>query len=377
MEQCEVLIVGAGPAGATCARILAKWGISVLLLDRDRFPRDKPCAGWVTPALWEALRIDPERYRQGRVLQEVREFSTGILHGKATVTDYGATIGYGVRRDEFDHYLLQNSTCRTLTEQPAESLERTVDGWLVNGSIRARMLVGAGGHSCPVARVLGARPGRESELAAIVAEFEMDAGQATGCGVPAGRLALSFSRDGKGYGWLLRKGAMLNIGVKSLGSSGLHGRLAEFCEHLRRRGELAGEWAGSFRGHAYLPYRSAGGRRIVGDRTLLIGDAAGLAFPESGLGMLPAVESAIMAAQVILCACGDYRPRWLEPYAAAVTERFGGGRGASGGLRLPAGVQGVSTRVCLASGWLTRRLVLDRWFLHRGRRPLVPETGPA
>ena len=84
MESCEVLIVGAGPAGSTCARILAKWGISVLLMDRDQFPRDKPCAGWITPAVLETLRIDPEQYRQGRLLQEIREFRTGVMYGRET-----------------------------------------------------------------------------------------------------------------------------------------------------------------------------------------------------------------------------------------------------------------------------------------------------
>jgi len=376
MDQCEVLIVGAGPAGSTCARILAKWGISVLLLDRDQFPRDKPCAGWITPAVLEALRIDPERYRQGRLLQEIRAFRTGFLFGKETLTDYGNTVSYGIRRSEFDHFLLQNNTSRTLLGESVQSLERTADGWLVNGSIHARLLVGAGGHTCPVARALGAQPGGEKAIVARVAEFEMGEAQLANCRLTAGHTALSFSNDSKGYGWLLRKGPFLNIGLGSQGATELHLRMDDFCSYLRHRGDLAGEFCGPFREHAYLTYRNLGGRRIVGDRTILIGDAAGLAFPGSGEGILPAVESAIMAAQAILCASGDYRPRWLEPYATAVAARFGSRGLDPESTCFSPGSTGLGARMLFASGWLTRHLVLDRWFLHRGQRPLVPKTVP-
>jgi menaquinone-9 beta-reductase len=376
MEQCEVLIVGAGPAGSTCARILAKWGISVLLLDRDQFPRDKPCAGWITPAVLEALRIDPERYRQGRLLQEIRTFRTGFSHCKETLTDYGSTVCYGIRRNEFDHYLLLNNTSRTSLGEAVQSLERTADGWLVNGRVHARLLVGAGGHSCPVARTLGAKPGDERAIVAMVAEFEMGEKQLSNCRLAAGHTALSFSRDGKGYGWLLRKGPFLNIGLGSLGATQVGRLMDDFCAHLRQRGDLAEKLCGPLQEHAYLTYRKLGGRRIVGDRTLLIGDAAGLAFPESGEGILPAVESAIMAAQAILCALGDYRPRWLEPYATAVAARFGSRGAESASTRFTAGFKGLGARMLFSSGWLTRRLILDRWFLHRGQRPLVPKTVP-
>ncbi|HTP63822.1 MAG TPA: FAD-dependent oxidoreductase, partial [Geobacteraceae bacterium] len=72
MESCEVLIIGGGPAGATCARQLTRAGFDVLLLDSRRFPRDKPCAGWITPSVLETLEIDREEYGRGRVLQEIR-----------------------------------------------------------------------------------------------------------------------------------------------------------------------------------------------------------------------------------------------------------------------------------------------------------------
>ena len=58
MESCEVLIIGGGPAGSTCAKRLGEAGLDVLLMDARVFPRDKPCAGWITPAVLETLAIE-------------------------------------------------------------------------------------------------------------------------------------------------------------------------------------------------------------------------------------------------------------------------------------------------------------------------------
>jgi menaquinone-9 beta-reductase len=376
MQHYEVVIVGAGPAGATCARILSHWGLSVLVMDRDRFPRDKPCAGWITPAVLDALRIDPQRYRQGRLLQEIREFRTGIMFGRELRTDFGTTVSYAIRRSEFDQFLLDANTGPAQLGQSVQSLERTGDGWLINGEIRARLLVGAGGHQCPVARALGARPAGEPAVLAQVVEFAMGEEQQACCRLAPGHTALSFTRDGRGYGWILRKGRYLNIGLGCRAGREISKRMNDFCVFLRRRGDFSGDLGGPSRGAAYLTYRERGGRRLVGDRALLIGDAAGLAYPESGEGILPAVESAIMAAQTILCASGDYRPRWLEPYAALVADRFGRDLGWAGKLCVPPRLKRLGARLMLSNPWLTRRLVLDSWFLHRDQRPLVPRSVP-
>ena len=62
MAQCDVLVVGGGPAGSSCARALAAAGMEVLVLDRAVFPRPKVCAGWVTPQVFTTLEIEPRDY---------------------------------------------------------------------------------------------------------------------------------------------------------------------------------------------------------------------------------------------------------------------------------------------------------------------------
>lgn len=370
MESCEVLVVGAGPAGSSCAGLLRKQGLSVLLLDRDRFPRDKPCAGWVTPGVFTALRIDPQIYAREQLLQEIRSFRTGVMFGRELVTDYGRTVSYGIIRSEFDQFLLARSEAAARVGEPVRSIERSAQGWLVNGSIRARLLIGAGGNNCPVARALGAVPGKEPAIVALVAEYRMDREQLSRCRLACGTVALSFTRDLEGYGWLFRKGSYLNVGLGSMARSGLRAEASEFCAYLRRRGDLDEDISDRFKGHSYLPYRGNAGRKLVGDGALVIGDAAGVSFPESGEGILPALESAIMAAETVVRAGGDYREEKLAPYAAALAARFGAGGAEGSGFALPAGVKKRAGAALLSSAWFTRHLVLDRWFLHRRRTEL-------
>ena len=156
-KACDVLIVGGGPAGSSCAWGLRTSGLDVLVIDRRRFPRDKVCAGWITPQVVDELELDLAEYRRTRVCQPITGFRTGLIGGREVETRYPRPVSYGIRRCEFDQFLLERCGARTCEAEGVERLERSGDGWLVNGRIRARLLVGAGGHFCPVARHSGAR----------------------------------------------------------------------------------------------------------------------------------------------------------------------------------------------------------------------------
>ncbi|MCK5307153.1 MAG: FAD-dependent oxidoreductase, partial [Zetaproteobacteria bacterium] len=88
MESCDVLIVGGGPAGSSCARKLNQAGIDVLVLDKSQFPRDKVCAGWITPEVLQLLQIDPEEYAEGRVMQPIYALRTGVIGRSSLQTQY-------------------------------------------------------------------------------------------------------------------------------------------------------------------------------------------------------------------------------------------------------------------------------------------------
>ncbi|WP_460597264.1 NAD(P)/FAD-dependent oxidoreductase [Geomonas sp. Red276] len=362
MQRCEVLVIGGGPAGSSCARFLASEGVSVLVMDRERFPRDKPCAGWITPEVLALLGIDPVAYGSGRLLQPIREFRTGLLYRDEVVTDFAHTVSYGILRSEFDHYLLSAAGCPTLLGEAATKMVRKENGWLVNDRIEAAIIVGAGGHHCPVARAMGAVPNRESAILAMVAEFRLPERELSVSYLPAGCVELHFTPDLSGYGWLFRKGCYLNVGFGVYPGSGVRLQSQDFCAHLQLRGDIPLDLAPHLKGHAYLPYRRVGGREVVADRAMLVGDAAGVSSPQSGEGILPAVESGRMAARTILEAAGDYRRERLEPYRTSLRKRFGAHR--ADAPSAPATLRKLAGAAILSNGWLTRHLVLDRWFLH-------------
>lgn len=364
METCEVLVVGGGPAGSSCAGRLRQAGLDVLLLDMQTFPRQKPCAGWITPTVLDVLAIDAEEYRQGRVFQDISSFRTGLINGASIVTHYDTTVSYGVRRYEFDNYLLQRSRVRVSLGDPVTTLERIADGWIVNGRIKARLLVGAGGHFCPVARLLGAHIGREEVVAAQVAEFAMSTNEQRLCRIESDTPALFFCRDMKGYGWLFRKGTYLNIGLGRMDTCDLVRHTREFCLFLKQQKYLSADIAPDFNGHAYRAYQGQGGRKCVADGALLIGDAAGVAHSVSGEGILPSIESAMMAADTICAAQGDYRCNNLDPYMARLVSRYGGKKTGISSSPIFSGLSRFIGARLLSSKSFTRHVVFNRWFLH-------------
>jgi geranylgeranyl reductase family protein len=366
MDSCSVLIVGAGPAGSSCARKLHQAGIDTVILDKSSFPRDKVCGGWITPAVIQELEIDLADYARGRVLQSITGFRTSRMGGAEIETVYGRTISYGIRRFEFDDYLLQRSGARLIPATPLKSLERSGDAWIVNGAIQTRLVVGAGGHFCPVARFLGADARREVAVAAQEVEFEMSPRQRDSCSIRREFPELYFCKDMKGYGWCFRKGNFLNVGLGRLDPHSLPAHVSEFVRFLKETGKVTFDLPSSMLGHAYLIFRETK-RNIADNGVLLIGDAAGLAYSQSGEGIRPAIESGLLAAKAIIAVDGKYTRDLPQSYRAMLKSRFGDSQADWStriGRCLPPRWMHSLAKMLLATRWFSRHVVLDRWFLH-------------
>src|SRR5262249_5304630 len=138
---------------------------------------DKVCAGWLTPRVFSLLDLLPETYRAtGSTLQEIRAFRTGLIGRPLVETRYRRIVSYAIRRCEFDAYLLRRSAARLFENTPVTSLRRddAAGRWIVNDMFRAPVVVGAGGHFCPVARHLSADRSSAVPVVAKEAEFEVD-----------------------------------------------------------------------------------------------------------------------------------------------------------------------------------------------------------
>ena len=367
----DVLIVGGGPAGSTLAWALRNAGLKIAILDKENFPRQKVCAGWVTPAVMQELEIDLDDYASARILQPVNGFRISLIGQKQVQSHYpGGPVSYGIRRIEFDHYLLQRCQAELRTGEAFEQMERTDRGWCVNGDIEARLVVGAGGHFCPVARAIGAKGVSELAVAAQEVEFEMTAEQCATCTVETRVPELFFTPDLKGYGWVFRKQNYLNIGLGREDKHRLSSHVQVFIRYLKQQGKVPNDMPEKLNGHAYLLYPHAV-RNIVSDNVILIGDAAGLAYPQSGEGIRPAIESAILAAGVLRNCAGDFAAAQLHSYQELIEQRFGQRQPEPSMLeRLPLGIKQPIASALMKTDWFTRKIVTDRWFLHTHQEPL-------
>jgi flavin-dependent dehydrogenase len=372
MVSVEVVVVGGGPGGSSCAWALGRAGVDALVLDRARFSRQKVCAGWITPGVVQALELDLDDYARDNVLQAITGFRTGLVGGREIETSYTHAVSYGILRRQLDHHLLRRSGARVDLGKPVTSLRRCDGGFVVNESVRARVLVGAGGHFCPVARWLGARPRGEPVVAAQEIELRMDAAQRARCRVRPEVPELYFTEDLKGYGWCFRKGDDLNVGFGRMDAADFPRHVRAFADFLNDRGRPGFELPSRWDGHAYLLY-DATRPKLIDDGVLLVGDAAGLAYAGSGEGIRPAVESGLLAAQTVIAAEGGYERERLEPYRRVVRARFGESSWMSA-LPVPSSLVKAAGRVLLSNGWLTRRLVLDRFFL-RSDVEALPSAG--
>ena len=286
--DAEIVVVGAGPAGCHAARRLAERGHRVVLVDRARFPRVKPCGGALS---LRALDLLPETLRP---LADTVVDGAELRLGDAAVVrlQADAPVGRLVHRPSFDQAHLE-LTARTPGVEVWEGAAVTavrehrdrVELELADGRLTARAVVGADGAESVVARALGAR--NERRLAAAVeTEAPLDDG--------ARSLLFDFAAFPGGYGWVFAKGERSSVGgCVVVGSArGLRARLEAFWTALGLRGD-----PGRIRG-ARVPM---GGVRLVaaGRRTVLVGDAAATVDPLTGEGIGGALESAEMAAAAV------------------------------------------------------------------------------
>jgi flavin-dependent dehydrogenase len=206
-------------------------------------------------------------------------------------------------------------------------------------------------------------------VAAQEVEFEASSVQLRASSVQKEIPELFFCTDLLGYGWCFRKGDFLNIGMGRLDPARLSAHVAQFCAFLRNREKVAGDIPQKFAGHAYQLYERVQ-PKLVDDAVLLVGDAAGLAYPQSGEGIRPAVESGLIAADVIMQAAGNYQRQRLALFEERITSRFGQPRSRRETSWLPGAWLRCMAARLLATHWFARHVVMDKWFLHSNQSAL-------
>lgn len=333
-----MLVVGAGPAGAAVSILLARQGYRVLLVDRATFPRDKPCAEYLSPActpllaelgVLEAILATAPQQLQGMRITNHRGRSCWGRFVQQGKQHYGLALP----RLILDHLLIQQAAhvgavVRTgfwarhplVEQQMVRGVMGQEDGRAV--SLRARVVIGADGLHSTLARRLGLiRRVRWLQHVALVTHYADVRAQQ-----PWGEMFLIP----EGYIGLAPVGERLmnvSVVVQAARLAAAPGACADFVEQtLQVHAELGPRFAGARRVKAVRAIGPMAQRTVRPQYggIVLIGDAAGFFDPFTGQGIYLALCSAALAALTVQRALStdDLSRQSLQAYWRAHRHAF-------------------------------------------------------
>jgi len=298
MERFDAVVVGAGPAGSIAAFRLARAGARVLLADKARFPRDKPCGGGLT---YRALRLLPFSV-EPVVEEEVDTFELGLGYRRRFERRTKEPLVLMTQRRRLDAFLVEQA--QNAGAEFRDGAKIGLSPLALDGDpIAAMTLIGADGANGATGKAFGFG-GHEHEVAL---EANVPYGPVSRSRY-ARRAVVEFGIIPGGYGWVFPKGDHVNVGVGGWQHQGplLKTHLSRFCRVHRIPEDVLTD----VRGYR-LPLRRPGFTAARG-RTALVGDAAGLVDPVSGDGIYEALLSSQLAVDnaldIVAGRATDFRP---------------------------------------------------------------------
>lgn len=344
--DADVIIVGGGPAGSVLGWQLAREGVSTLIFERARMPREKVCGDFVDPRgvqILEAMGC-MRRLDQARPLHigHTATFVDWECQYEGPIPFYGQADGlpahgYAVPRLDLDAAMLEaaaHAGARVQEQAAVTDVSAGPDGMTVVAdpgarAYRARLVVGADGVNSIVAKRLSGAV--DDPRRTVVAQRAYAVGAAE-TGKPAQSEVFFDESLFPGYGWLFPgPGGRVNLGIGLLSETRrdrdahIPSLFADFVDALRRRHPACAELELCSKpiGGVVRTYGCAGANHFDGG--LLIGDAGSFVNPMTGEGITPGMESALLAAPALRAAleAGDFTAAKLAAYEDAFRAYFG------------------------------------------------------
>lgn len=323
----DLIVVGAGPAGASAARSAAKSGLKTLLLEKERLPRNKLCGGGITSKVLAKLDFTlPKELIEYEARATRLHVGEGIHHFE---TD--ETLVYMTSRARFDLFLTEKAVeagAELRDKSPVHGIEARgshVEAKTSNGSFESKILIGADGMGGPTARAGGFYERWKPDQVSYAIESEVYVGEKAVQDF-IGDLPyfdLYFGVSPAGYGWVFPKDDHLTVGV-GCRLSRLRNGMELFNGFIGKVPELAAFNIPKPQAHL-IPLGGATRVPSAGDRMLLAGDCAGFAEPMLGEGIYFSIWGGQIAAQVATEACHQekFDSKSLATYEHLCRRAFG------------------------------------------------------
>jgi geranylgeranyl reductase family protein len=310
MNEYDVIVVGAGPAGSTAARICALHNLKTLVLEKEKIPREKPCAGGVTVAAAKALDFPiPENL----IERKCKKLSV-VYERIQNRTQLDKPFVYMVDRKKFDGFLADRAAeAGAIIQEREQCLFVEADDTHVTvrtdkKNYTAGVVIGADGVYSRVLKSLYGGFNRDEIHLCVTSEIPMpdkEIDRRFG-----DLVTIYYGFESIGYAWLFPKGGYVSagIGIQEKQSKNIVNRLKDFLKLKNLDTDVR------IRGY-YLPV-SKFTRPVYGKRAMLVGDAAGFTDGFSGEGIRYAILSGRTAAETAIQAhsSGDFSEKTIRQY---------------------------------------------------------------
>jgi len=314
----DLVIIGGGPSGASAGREAGKRGLSTLLLEKENFPRYKPCGGALSSYGLSCLDFElPETLIERNISKVKIQYRTQFVEASR-----GITLASLISREVFDLYLLEKARETGIEIHTGEKVldciekEDCVEIKTTDNTYLASFVLIAEGSEGILKHKVREKDQRTDYSLALVTEIPEKDEKIRKRFIDA--LELHFGVAQGGYGWIFPHAGFYSVGITGIAKDLLHPKKV-LQDFLRENG-----FPEEYRVHSHIIPLGGISRKIISSRLLLSGDAAGFVDAYSGEGLSYAIRSGQLAAEAVAdTVMYDRKVKSLKVYEANCKEEFG------------------------------------------------------